>query len=247
MALKIWKGPVNSLVEAPDSPTLSTSLGGPSKTRSYFGTHAMALAGLLSPGTIGTGDMAGWLVISSTVTRQRGGIGKLVNVFGAGGSNGAASGQALPPDKMRITPFEINPALEKNKRYQSGGTYPLTDADFSTIERALKAYENPGSPAISLTTGQTDLFKKKKRGQTNFYLSGFYYTWTRSYWWMTGAVNLGGYIETPSGPLATFLPSATALRTADDLQWDGTKFEYTCRWVIFPTAAATLQLDPDLY
>ena len=236
-----WVGPTNQLLEMPDSPVYDLGQTNPTCTRTYMGPHALVLASILPRGTVGTGVMAGWIVTRCNAARQRGALGKLVITYGA---NGTASGQQLPPDEFNITPFEVNPRLELNKRYQAGGFMALTDADFQIIDTALKAFDKPGTTNITLTGAQQDLFNKKKRGTTNFYLAGFKYTWTRSYYLLTGVANVGGYIETPGGPLASFIPYAfSSLRQADDIKWTGALYKYTQSWLTAPAG----HFDPDLY
>ncbi len=233
-----WLGPTDQLIEMPDSPVYDLGTK-PTCTRTYMGTHEMALAGALPRGTIGTMNMAGWMVQKSTINRQRGGIGKLTIVFAAGGGNGAASGQQLPPDEVGLAPFEVNPALEKNKRYST-----LVDADFAKVQACIKAFQKDGSTPYALTGMLLDLFNKKNRGNTHFYLAGFKYSWTRSYYSLVGVANLGGYSQAPLGPLASFIPSTFAsLRTADDIKWTGAQYKYTCAWLCTPAS----HWDPDLY
>lgn len=231
-----WIGPTDQLIEMPDSPTYTLGRD-PACTRAYLGTHEMAMAGALPRGTYGTMAMAGWIVQKSTINRQRGGIGKLTVIWGASGS---ASGQQLPPDEVGLAPFEVNPAIEKNKRYSS-----LNDADFAKVADAYSAFsKKDGTNTIPLAGMLLDLFNKKKRGTTHFYLAGFKYSWTRSFYLLVGVVNVGGYSQAPLGPLASFIPNTfDCVRTADDLKWTGTMYTYTCAWLCGPAG----HFDPDLY
>lgn len=251
MSLVQWKGPTNQLVEAPDSPNYSLGIDAISCTRTYFGIYAMAVAGILGRGTVGTGAMSGWIVQRCAINRLRGGIGKLTIEYAAGGSNGAASGQMQLPDEMSIEPFEINPDLRKHKRYLTGGAYPLTDTDYKAIELALSQRTTPPVQAadkVVLTAGQYDFFKKEIRGQTMFIMNGFNYSWTQSYFYMTGTVNTRCYLEAPAGPLASFFPtSISSLRHADSLIWTGAMFKYTRRWSVFNTDETLAVFDPDIY
>lgn len=231
-----WIGPTDQLLEMPDSPDYNLSSGNTRCTRSYMGQYNLAVASILPRGTIGTGDMSGWNVIECRATRSRGAVGKLVITYAP---YGAASGFALPPDVFSITPFEVNPALEKNRRYSS-----LTDDDFAKVDNCIRAFQKNGATPFPLTGMLLDLFNKKKRGNTNYYLAGFTYSWTRSYFLLTGVANVGGYIEAPGGPLGSFIPSTfSCLRKADDIKRADWIYQYTTSWLCGPSG----HFDPDLY
>ena len=240
MGTPTWRGPTDQLIEMPDSPEYDLGSSGTICTRVYMGLYSLALAGKLPKETIGTGDMTGWLVQSSKVQRQRGGIGKLTVVYGGGGTNGAASGEQLPPDRFGCTPFEVNARLETHSRYSS-----LSDDDFKNVRTDETCFQKDSSLSVALSGMALDLFLKKIKGQTGFYQFGFKYQWTVSNYNVIGTLNAGGYLESPYGPVGSFIPgSFSCLRQADDLKWTGRLYEYTRSWLCFPSSA---YLDPDLY
>ena len=239
MGTPTWRGPTDQLLEMPDSPTYDSSRNGSTCARVYMGLYSLALAGKLPAETIGTGDMTGWLVQSSRVQRQRGGIGKLTVVYGGGGTAGAASGEQLPPDRFGCTPFEVNPPLERNNRYSS-----LTDENFAAVDACIRVFQKDTRTPVPLTGLLLDLFNKKKRGTTNYYLAGFKYEWTVSNYNVSGTLSVGGFLQTPYGPLGSFIPgSFSCLRQADDLKWTGKLYEYTRSWLCAPDG----HFDSDLY
>jgi len=236
MPSPIWRGPTDQLLEMPDSPSYDLGMGDVACTRTYMGTHTLAIASILPRGTIGTGAMAGWMVKHCKVDRQRGAIGKLTILYGA---SGAASGQQLPPDELGLTPFEVNPALEKHPRYAS-----LTDAQIRKIFLAVSNYQKDGSYPVPITGLENELGAKLNRGFKNYYLSGFKYSWTRTFYTLTGVANVGGFIQVPLGPLAGFIPGTfSCLRQADDIKWTGAVYKYTMSWLCGPAG----HFDTDIY
>ena len=238
MPSPIWRGPTDQLLEMPDSPSYDLGMGDVACTRTYMGTHTLAIASILPRGTIGTGAMAGWMVKHCKVDRQRGAIGKLTILYGA---SGAASGQQLPPDELGLTPFEVNPAIQKNPRYAS-----LDNAAVRRIMDAVTADQKDGTQPKSgaLSSLEQEMANFIARGTTNFYLAGFKYSWTRTFYTLTGVANVGGFIQVPLGPLAGFIPGTfSCLRQADDIKWTGAVYKYTMSWLCGPAG----HFDTDLY
>ena len=206
MPAVIFIGPTEQLLEMPDSPVYDLGKD-PTCRRTYMGLYPLALASAPPRGTVGTGDMAGWLVLDSKISRARRGLGKLEINYGASGSG---SGQTLPPDDFGAhDSLKLNPALERNGRYST-----LTDADFAKVDACIRCFSKDGTKPFALTGMLADLFNKKKRGtRPIFHLAGFKYSWTRSYYSLTGVANVGGFLETPLGrvgqlhPWIIFLPA----------------------------------------
>jgi hypothetical protein len=89
------------------------------------------------------------------------------------------------------------------------------------------------------------LIEKLTKGQETYYLAGLKYTWTRHFY-DPQAINRGGYIEQPGGPLAGYLPyDFDWLRNCDRQQPVGTGgvYKVTYSWVGGPSG----HWDRDLY
>lgn len=214
------------------------------QTKVYRGVYALCASSALHKGTIGTGDLENWHVDACSVDREPRGVGKLTIVWvagGVGGDNGSTATFSLPPDEVGLDAMEINPALEKNPFYSA-----LTDAQISAVK---KAFDNPHldepiAAAGSLTTLQKNLLAKLRKGVSSFYLAGIKYSWTQHFWSISGHVSLGGFIDTPDGPLTSLLPvSLSALRQADAVVFTGEHFKYTKTWLLAPDG----HWDTDLY
>lgn len=233
-----FKGNTSVLVEQAESGAYSLS-DKVTLTKVYKGVYALCVSSALPKMTLGTGDLDGWHVDSCTVSREPRGIGKLTIIWVAGSED---SGQPLPPDEIGLDPMEINPALEKNGFYST-----LTDTEVRAVR---KTFENLHlNEAISFPAGfstlQKNLLTKLTKGISNFYLAGIKYSWTQHFWTITsGTVNLGGFIDTPGGPLTGVLPgSLSAIRQADGLVFTGEYFKYTQTWLLAPSG----HWDTDLY
>jgi hypothetical protein len=128
MSLTIWKGPTNALVAAPDTGGLVAS-DRIRFTSNFWGTYSLCLANAVARGTFGAGAYAGYVVNQCTVTQQRGGIGRLVIEWEAGGSYAV---NPLPVGSHSLAPQELYPKIERNSYFQ--GTSGVSGAPTTPIE-----------------------------------------------------------------------------------------------------------------
>ena len=121
----------------------------------------------------------------------------------------------------------------------------MSAAEIKAVYAAFDARVSNSASASPFTDAyQTALWDKLIRGTENFYLAGFRYSWTRAYWSIAGTINLGGYIESPGGPLTGMFPAGISwLRQADDVKFTGQHFRYTVSWLGAPDG----HWDTDLY
>jgi hypothetical protein len=249
----IWKGKsslftagVNTvLVEQPDSPEFNYGEV-PTCTRKYKGLHSLCKSSALYSGTLGTGDMDGWTVKSSKVTRAPRQIGllevqwQMTGAIGSGGGEGGGGELQLPQDEYGLQPFDINPKIERHSIYadfdeeQWAEVRAVVDGTISDDRERFVA---------SLTPLQTALVEKLHRGQENYYLAGWTYSWSTHHWDVP-TLSAGGFLETPGGPLAGYLGSGIHwLRQADSLEFNGTTNKRTMTWIGGPVG----HWDTDFY
>lgn len=230
---------LDALVEQPDSGSIEIT-DRVVLTKRYRAKYAVCMANLPSRGSIGTGDTAGYLVDSATVTRERGDMGLLTVKWAAGGGSDEG-GQPLPADEFRVSPIEINPNIRVHPWYK-----PLKDVAINTepvlaiIKRAVE-HEDPAlmrQEAGKLNVLDPDLLaranslmKKLRDGNDAYYFAGVRYIWT-SYHWTTPDITIGGYTESPGGPLAGYFhPSFSFLRESDALDTDSGAYRLTRSWL----------------
>jgi hypothetical protein len=274
MALILWYGPQNALVKATDS-------GGCSATDRirltdiYYGTFAQCGLGQLARGTFGSGQRAGWVVNQSTLSRQRGDVGKLVTEWEAGGTYAT---NPLPVGNFSLKPQELYPKIERNGFF--AGILPRTvngvyNARDSAIKYTGESYDSVdiGNYAVGMkptgvdshgnniwptpTTDQatqlalgSKLLEKITRGEETYYLVGWRYTY-EVYSYTPPTLDSGGEPGTPGGPLASELPTDTAwLRLADDLDSAGvagSMYKLNVTWLGGPVVGGVGFWDPDIY
>lgn len=206
------------------------------QTRIFKGLYTDCLAAAHNKGDAGTApEQIGWIVQRCTVTRLRGEQGLLTVVWEAGG--GDDPGRPLPPDSFSITPFEISPPLAKNKYFKDD----VSSSQLTLVEKALNDSQREREAAIDrlIELGNTPtnnirpyhLYIARAKGVDTFYLAGFRYTWSFSSWSYPD-LNIGGYLETPGGPLAGYLPPGLSwLREADTLTEGSIPFRVTRSWL----------------
>ena len=104
-----WKG-TTALFEGPESGIYAFD-----ESRTYtqirFGPYDACVSALVYRGTIGTGSLSTYGVKSCTVTKQKGGVGKMVTVWEQWSYGG---GSVLPADEFALSPQDLNPSVEKN-------------------------------------------------------------------------------------------------------------------------------------
>ncbi len=231
MALKLWYGPTNALVLASDTGGCSATDRIRATDISY-GTYAWCAFNQLARGTFGSGGRTGWVVNQSTLSRQRGGVGKLVTEWEAGGSYAT---NPLPVGNFSLKPQELYPKIERAGCF-AGITAMTCNIVYNALYTATTASGSMLGGEASLTTNIVDgsngytagtapvqlalaqlLLAKLLRGEETFYLAGWRYTY-EVYSYSSPSVSRGGVPATPGGPLAGHLPSGVSwLRLADDL------------------------------
>jgi len=249
----VWKGKsslftagVNTvLVEAPDSPkyTFATPF---TCIRKFTGLHSLCIASAPFPRSYGVGSMAGWMIKQSTVDRKPKQIGELtIEYVGAGGDSGGGGdpgpGAILPPDEYGLHPFEVNPKLEQHPLFAS-----LDRATRAAVRTAVDSQTSAtrDSSYTGLSTLAKKLADKLLEGKETYYLAGWTYTWSTYSWAIPGLTD-GGTIETPGGPLASYLGTGVDwLRHADDLDFNGQHHKKTLTWLGGPAGHWDSELYP---
>jgi len=225
------------LQEQPGSPVIEYAEKA-TRTQTFKGPYALALSSALARGTVGTGTDEGWVVARCVVAKEPRNIGVLTIVWEAGG---VAAGAELPPLKFSCKPHRIPRPLKYNPRYAA-----LTAAQLDAIDKALEADSVKGNQYYQSFVGVAlalELFNKRKRGQESYMLYGLEYSYTTATWTLP-ALTLGGFIDTPDGPMAGALPAgASWLRLADDFQFTGSYYETVRSWIGSPSG----DWDADIY
>jgi len=257
MSAPVWIGPTTALIRSPDSGGCVAS-DRIRATDIYMGTYAVCAANQLARGTFGSGGRLGWVVNQSTLTNSRGGIGKLIIEWEAGGSYAT---NPLPVGAPSLKPQELYPKIERNSYFAgtSGvGGAPTTPIAYGTIQLAYNALYNAtqtGSAAASTTgaglTGDqllhfNKLLAKLMNGEETYYLAGWRYTYEIFSYTMP-TVFRGAFVGTPGGPLSSGLPAGISwLRLADDMDpagVAGSMWKTTVTWLGGPNG----HWDPDIY
>lgn len=236
-ATPTYAGATTALTELPGSPSIEVGGGRVTRTRSYTGLWSLCEAGIVATGSAGTGDELGFVVTRCSAQRSRGDIGTLTIVYEAGGSE---SGAELPPLEYTCEPHRLQRPLKYHPAYAS-----LTADILEAIDRAC----SPGNKSTSDYDKFKDiplalaLYQKRKRGTESYYIAGFKYSYTECSWSLP-SFTLGGFLQTPLGPLAGLLPaSAGWLREADEYEYTGAYHRIKRSWIGTPGA----DWDTDLY
>ncbi len=125
---------------------------------------------------------------------------------------------------------------------QKADVQGIIDSSTLAERTALIAKINAGVGTGAIEA--TILADLRLKGVESYYLSGFKYTWTLAFW-EKPALNVGGYIEAPYGPLGDTIEilGLASLRQADSLQFNGQNHKLTRSWLCAPNG----HWDPDLY
>lgn len=243
-ATKTWKGPVTALVELPDSPVWEFG-DVVTQTRSYKGLHSFCLqeAGQnLLKNTLGAGDFAGFKVVRTRVTRERGDVGKLEVVWASWTTE--ATGSALPEDEFAVIPENLSPRIEKHELFSSLDTEQLALVHDAVQGATEEARQEAWDELVAQgNVFATDLVEKLERGQESYYLCALRYVWV-THSWTLPTIDRGGYVQAPLGPLAGyFVSDIDWLREADDLQYQNGIYRWTRSWLGGPLG----HWDLDLY
>jgi hypothetical protein len=153
---------------------------------------------------------------------------------------------SLPPDEWSVTPFEINPPLERNSYFAA-----LTADELKQARASFMAATAAGQTSIDTAIGTgpnatliQSLVNKWLNGEETFYMSGLKYQWSIYLFSLSGVtLRRGGYRETPGGPGS--YPSMTWLRQADELVWSNGLYKLTRSWIGAPSYAGGW--DTDIY
>jgi hypothetical protein len=229
-----WIGS-EALVEQPNSPAWDFG-DAITATVTYKGPFSVCLANAPRKGALGLGDYAGLVVTSAKVTKEKGGIGVLVIVYG-----GLPVGETqVPSDLVSVQQRETNLRLALHPRYAN-----LSISDRAACETFAQSW-NKGDDweweefAWVLDDPQlTEYSELLARGVEAFMFRSPVYEWATHYidepWQDSGL-----YPEDPWGPVTAPL-GFEWLRMPDQLEWTGTFWKLTRRWI------AALQVAPELY
>lgn len=154
---------------------------------------------------------------------------------------------SVPPDEWNCSPYEINPALERNGFFTA-----LTLDDLRKAKASFTAAQALGQTSIDNAIGGTtnatltqNLVNKWLRGQETFYMAGVKYQWKAYYTTMSGVIlRRGGYIELPGGP-GVLGPGFTWLRQCDEDGYNNGLYWVGRTWIGAPTSAGGW--DTDIY
>ena len=245
MGTPIWRG-TTALVFQVESGGLTLADRATSKDV-YRGPYSTCIAGVLRRGVYGTSARLGWVVTSSVVESEKGGIGKLTINWEAGGAS-AYSG-FLPLSEFDSAPVELAPRVERNPFFALitrdtvglawTAFYGATQAQRTTAWNAIEALTD----ATQKSLGEK-LVQKFQNGNETFYLAGmrYMYVW---YSFTVPSLTLGGFRDVPAFASGVGLGSAGWLRLADFLQpagVNGSVYKVTSTWLAGP-----VDWDPDLY
>ena len=152
----------------------------------------------------------------------------------------------VPPEEFALTPFEINPAIERNTFFNA-----LTKPDLQKARSSFTAATSKGQTSldyvitgIANTTLVSKLIEKWMRGEENFYLFGYTFSHT-IYFTSPPAATEGGFIQNPFGSFAgyTALSGFSWLRKGDEVAWQNGLWKVTRTWLGGPSG----NWDTDLY
>jgi hypothetical protein len=153
---------------------------------------------------------------------------------------------STPPEEFALTPFEINPKIEKHSYFAA-----LTPDDIKAAKQAYNAATAAGSATMTSAIASKvnavnikALIDKWLRGQETYYLAGFKFQHTL---YFTSAPNgdPGGYIQNPFGSFAAYVAGAglSWLRQSDEVVWNNGLWKLTRTWIGGPAG----QWDTDIY
>lgn len=270
MALKLWRG-TTLLFGGVDTGTLVAG-DRVRFTDVLYGPISLCYASQPPRGAFGTSNFnsiginrTGWVVNQSTVSNQRGGIGKLTIEWEAGG---AYATMALPVGNFSLKPQELYPKIERAGCF-AGITAMTLNIVYNAVYSATNSSGNMLGGESLLTTQIADtkngynsttapvqlalaqkLLGKLLKGEETFYLAGWRYTY-EEFSYTRPTVSNGGIIGTPGGPLAGGLPSGVAwLRLADDLDpagVAGSMYKLNVNWLGGPVFGGVGYWDTDVY
>lgn len=244
MGTSVWKGP-NILVETKASRVINIgervtyTQVFEGKLDACFNFALLHARGSVSTLTLPGGTSATFILENAGVTRtdHPGGVVTLNWTMLAN----------LPEDEFSVTPFEVNPALERNGYFSAmtPETAEKARAEFSTPNLNLKAAIK--SIRTTLPAGQAalaaKLLEKLHRGNDSFYLAGLQYSWV-SHSYVMPSATLGGLRQAPLGPMYGLMPSGMSwLRRCDEISYSNGVYRIIRTWIGGPGG----WFDSDLY
>jgi len=152
-----------------------------------------------------------------------------------------------PPDEFSLTPFEINPPIERNAFFAT-----LSEDDLNLARGLLKPSSDQAlisiMNAVNASANKTliqSLANKWLKGEETYYLAGFKFQHT-IYSFTAPNGDAGGYIQAPFGAFAGYIGAGlnvSWLRQSDEVVWANGLWKLTRTWIGGPPG----QWDPDLY
>jgi hypothetical protein len=242
---------LDTLVEQPESGALNVT-DRYVLTKIYRARLSVCRANVPANGTIGTGETLGYSVDSANLTPEGHGIGKLTIQWVAGFGTDE-SGLTLPADKFDVQPVEQSPRIERHPMFKDLEDLSVEGESVLDIIYAITIATNKATRDAqitklnSLTTPQKTLalklVAKIRRGFESYYWAGLRYTWIL-YSWTVPDIEIGGYVQSPGGPLTGYFhPDFRFLREADSLSDSDGVYQLTRSW--FGVKAGVL--DEEIY
>lgn len=231
---------LSSLIEQPDSRRRENGDNN-IEVRIYIAEYDVCKAAQKVRNTVGTGDLAGYLIRSSVVEPIRGLAAKLIDTWVAGGDDADPGTNPLPADEVSVTATNQSPKAERNPAFAS-----LNEDDLKNVDDAIRAGTSAQRQAAYDeldSTGQS-LVDLLRAGHESYYLATLRYQWVTHYYDVPNSYR-GGYVETPGGPLESyFVGTIVWLREADDLQYQNGIWRLTRSWLGADGWNATLYPPP---
>lgn len=238
MPSPLYRGDRSALVEQPTSPEYVFGEV-VSMTRTYMGSAALCLSSAPMRGATGSGVATGFKVEESKVSRERGGMGKLVIKYVTDGQ--PAQGGQLPDSETSVEYDVIERPLELHSRYAA-----LTTGQRTDIKTVLEtSYENDDyQEAVARLIEDSlalELWEKRLSGFTYFQFFAPTFHLTQYSWDAPETFSAGGYREDPPDDLIDPPVGVDWLRMADRIQFNGTHWQLQSSWKGGPN------LDTDVY
>ena len=202
----------------------------------YHGSNLACSAAAVRRGRYGGGTRSGFVCTGSAVEPQGGGVCRLTITWERGGPS--APTDDLPPDEFSLEVVELNPRVERHKNFVA-----ITQENLDLVQVATRgatqALKTSASTKINAASDDNSVKAQKlllliQKGVETYYLAGYRYSWS-TYCYDLPALVVGGVIQSPGGPLQSYLPSAfTFLRLADSVapsSVKGSAFKLTRSWL----------------
>ena len=227
---------LDALIEQPESGRIEITRSGRLFTKIYASKYAVCVAALKAVDTLGSGTTSGYIIRSSSVDRTKGDLGKLTDVWAAGGEDADPGTLPLPADEVGVNATNQAPRTERHPRFAHLASIP---GELANVETALRAQDETARTtaynALSSTSGSVlggkALVDKIRAGNESYYLATLRYSWATHSYGVPSSTR-GGYVDTLSGPLASYFSGTISwLREADDVQYSGGIWRKTLSWL----------------